>query len=185
LPEPLSRPQSVGWTKFLARRQANVDLPRRHDSRLRSIFRKHARESALTSLGALLFHLVFGDRPRSRRTQSVERGSRFAIVIRLVVQQNGDAGCAKVCPTPPTNRLTSNTHRMMGSNASKAHPARDAPRCGQLPIAPRLYGGREWGSMRFHRKLDDTRSFVRRSPTQVGRHRATKGARDRAARNGV
>jgi hypothetical protein len=92
LPEPLSRPQSVGWTKFLARRQANVDLPRRHDSRLRSIFRKHARESALTSLGALLFHLVFGNRPRSRRTQSVERGSRFAIVIRLVVQQNGDAG---------------------------------------------------------------------------------------------
>jgi hypothetical protein len=33
--------------------------------------------------------------------------------------------------------------------------------------------------MRFHRELDDTRSFGPRSPTQVGRHRATRGARDR------
>jgi len=44
----------AGWTKFLARRPANVHLPRRHDSRSRSLFRKHARESALTTLGALL-----------------------------------------------------------------------------------------------------------------------------------
>jgi hypothetical protein len=162
LREPLPRPRSAGRTKFLARRPANVDLPRRHDSRLRSIFRKHARESALTSpFGSSLF----GDRPRSRRTQSGKRGSRFAIVIRLVVQQMVTRCCAKVCP--PARHIG---HVVVNSG---------------LQNLRRRCGGREWGSMQIHRELDGRRSFFPRSPTQAGRRRATRLGRGGAAHNAV
>jgi hypothetical protein len=95
-------------------------------------FRKHARESALTSLGALLVlfgSLFFGGRPRSRRAQSGDRSSRFGYRD-SVSTANGDAG---ICLTSP-DKSALLTHRTMSSNASKAHQARDAPHCGQLPI---------------------------------------------------
>src|SRR5215469_7641613 len=47
-----------------------------------------------------------------------------------------------------------------------------------------LCRGRGCGWTRFHRELDDTRSFVPCSPTQADRHRATRWARDRYAHNG-
>jgi len=180
----LSRPLGAGWTKFLARRQANVDPLRRHDSRLRSIFRKHARESALTSLGALVVlfgSLFFGGRPRSRRTQSGKRSSRFAIVIRSVLQTVTRAFVS----LHPTNRPYLLTARSAPMPAKPIQRATHRVAVNSRLLLRRLCGGREWGSMQIHRVLNGRRSFVPRSPPQAGLRRATRLARGKAAHNGV
>jgi hypothetical protein len=85
-----------------------------------------------------LFHLansfsVVGPGRAELKASSVS--TRFAIVIRLVVQQNGDARLRESLShsTGKSALLQYSPHD--GQECQQAVPARDAPRCGQLPTA--------------------------------------------------
>ena len=131
-----------------------------HDSRLRSIFRKHARESALTSLGALLVpfgssNSQFGGAPVAPNSKRRRAWQRFAIVILNRSATNDDA-VLRESLSHSTHKigLYFNTHRMMEGQQSPSIEARDAPLAvnSRLQNLRRRCGGREWGSTQMARR---------------------------------